>query len=299
MKPSRTDTEVVLIERGLGVTSAYHHSKLAFYGTGSGGMCEYAASPFGKLTHILTTPASPAPPPQARGANVQTLGQHHAPWPQVLDALQTDTRGRQRGAAYRPGRGLYRVELTLWSSRWLKSWDQGSAERAETLILVLDHIQDPRNYGAIIRTAAYFGVSIIIVATDRQAEISPTVIHCARGGLGYVKIIQVVNLARVLDQLKALGFWVLGADMGGEDYGSVQGFYTNAALVVGNEGHGLSATIRKKCDRIIRITGGDTGFHSLNVSVACGILMSALTQSTRAPYASSHHVDKKVDKNVD
>lgn len=280
MKQARVAGEVVLIERGLAGSSDEHRSKLAFYGTGTAGMREYATSPFGKLTHILTTSAAPAA--MAHQANVQTLGQHHAPWSQVLPTLQAHSRRKTRPAASWAERGLYRVELTLWSSRLLKSWHQDAATQGGPLILVLDHIQDPRNYGAIIRTAAYFGVKHIIVATDRQADITPTVIHCARGGIGYVKIIQVVNVARVLDQLKALGYWVLGADMGGEDYELIQGFYAHAALVIGNEGHGLSATIRKKCDRIIRIAGGG-GFHSLNVSVACGILMSALAPAARDP----------------
>ena len=288
----RVNTQVIHIERGLGVKSKYHRSKLAFYGVGGDAIKEYDSSPYAYLSHILMDKDSPSFR-VAKHVKIQTLGRHGEPWLAVLAAVQRSSYGAQVRRPALPVTtpsqqpkvsarlaadikvGLFRVELTIWSDMWIKSLVENPTHLDE-MILVLDHVQDPRNFGALIRTAAFFGVTQIIVPTDRQAELTETVIHCARGGVGYVKIVQVVNLARALDRLKAAGYWVLGADMAGEDYQRMRGFYAHVALVIGNEGKGLSTAMRRKCDRMVSIAGQGNGFHSLNVSVACGILMCGL-----------------------
>jgi 23S rRNA (guanosine2251-2'-O)-methyltransferase len=90
----------------------------------------------------------------------------------------------------------------------------------------------------------------------------------------------VVNLGRALEELKELGYWIIGADMGGESIDAIRGSkYGKIVLVMGSEESGLAAGIRTKCDRLVSIAGRPGGLESLNVSVAAGILMQQLGTS--------------------
>ena len=152
-------------------------------------------------------------------------------------------------------------------------------ENPQNMVLVLDHITDTRNFGAISRTAAFLGIKYIVVPDKRQAPVNDTTFTTAQGAFAVSEVVKVVNLSRVLKQLQKLGYWVVGADMDGEKVDRITGVYSNLALVMGSEDKGISVQVRKNCDRMVKIEGADSSIDSLNVSVAAGILMYNLTQS--------------------
>jgi 23S rRNA (guanosine2251-2'-O)-methyltransferase len=144
------------------------------------------------------------------------------------------------------------------------------------LILAVDHITDPRNLGALVRTAAFFGVRKILAPDRRQVLLTQASVATAQGGFAKADLVGVTNLVRTLKELKERGYWVLGADMNGEAYEQVVGRYEQQVLVLGNEESGISRLVSEHCDVVISIPGGPDSLESLNVSVAGGILMSSL-----------------------
>lgn len=138
-------------------------------------------------------------------------------------------------------------------------------------IVVLDEVEDPHNLGAIIRTAECAGVHGVIIPKRRSAGLSYTVGKASAGAVEYMRVARVANIAAVIDALKARGVWVYGADMNGNDY--LQTDLSGAcALVIGNEGKGLSRLVREKCDAIVSLPMNGQ-INSLNASVAAGILI--------------------------
>jgi 23S rRNA (guanosine2251-2'-O)-methyltransferase len=140
------------------------------------------------------------------------------------------------------------------------------------LVLVLDHIEDPRNFGACLRTAAAAGVSAVVFPKDRAVGLTPSARKAASGAAERLPLVQVTNLARSLDLLKEQGFWVAGA--AGEAEESLFGSKLDGpmAIVMGSEGKGLKRLIRDKCDFLLKIPMSGE-MESLNVSVATGIML--------------------------
>lgn len=149
------------------------------------------------------------------------------------------------------------------------------ASRAKDLIVALDHITDPRNLGAVVRSAAFFGVRDVVVPERRQVLLTRASVATAQGGFALVDLSVVVNLGRALEELKERGYWIIGADMDGEAISSLVGVYDKVVLVLGAEDKGMSREVRKKCDRVVSIAGIRDTIESLNVSVAGGILLHA------------------------
>jgi len=143
--------------------------------------------------------------------------------------------------------------------------------RQRDVIVALDHITDPRNLGAIVRSAAFFGVGEVLVPSKRQTLLTGAAINTSQGGFARTDLVVVTNLVRALEDLKESGYWIIGADSGGEELAAVAGFYEKVVVVLGAEDKGLSELTRKRCDRIVSIPGG--GLDSLNVSVAAGIFL--------------------------
>ena len=139
-------------------------------------------------------------------------------------------------------------------------------------VVVLDHLEDPHNLGAIIRTCEAAGITGIIIPKDRSVEVNSTVMKTSAGAVENIKIAQVVNIANVLDELKDNGFWVVGTKMESDtDYRDID--YTGkVALVIGNEGNGMSNLVSKRCDFIAKIPMYGK-VNSLNASVAAGIMI--------------------------
>lgn len=145
-------------------------------------------------------------------------------------------------------------------------------ERGESpFIIVLDKIEDPHNLGAIIRTAECAGAHGVIIPERRSAGLSYTVEKTSAGALEYMPVVRVKNISAVLQKLKDKGIWVYGADMDGDHYKKVN-FDGAVALVIGNEGKGISPLVAKDCDVIVSLPMKGK-INSLNASVAAGILM--------------------------
>ena len=139
------------------------------------------------------------------------------------------------------------------------------------IVVILDSITDPHNVGAIIRSCDQFGVDLVVLPERRGASESEIIGRSSAGASAWVQTSVVSNLVRTVEKLKEAGFWIYGADAGGETAGqtSLQG---KIALVMGSEGSGISRLLEEKCDKIISIpTCGK--LDSLNVSVACGVLL--------------------------
>jgi len=148
------------------------------------------------------------------------------------------------------------------------------------LLVVLDGIEDPQNLGAILRTADAAGVDGVVVQERRSASLGGATAKASAGAIAHVKIAEVVNIGRALDELKELGVWTVG--LAGEavtSYGSID-FTVSTAVVLGAEGAGLRRLVREKCDFLAAIPlSGHVG--SLNVSVAAGVaLFEAVRQRT-------------------
>lgn len=136
-------------------------------------------------------------------------------------------------------------------------------------LVMLDHLEDPHNFGAIIRTCEAAGVDAIIIPKKRSVEITSTVMKVSAGALNNIKIVEVSSLPQTIEKLKKHGFWFYGTDMDGSNYTDVV-YDSKTCLVIGAEGNGISKLVSEKCDYIISIpmTGK---INSLNASVAAGI----------------------------
>ena len=145
------------------------------------------------------------------------------------------------------------------------------------LVVILDHLEDPHNLGAIIRSSEAFGVDAIILPNDRSVQITSTVVKTSVGTIEKIKIINVPNINTTLKKLKDNGYWIVGTDMEGEDYTSID-YKTKIAIVIGNEGKGISDLVSKNCDYLAKIPMKGT-VNSLNASVACGIFLSEIVRS--------------------
>jgi 23S rRNA (guanosine2251-2'-O)-methyltransferase len=142
------------------------------------------------------------------------------------------------------------------------------------VVLVLDQISDPQNLGTIMRCAAFFGVDAVLRLKHRSADISPLVARVAVGGAEFVDFFRVTNLARSLELLKELGFWIYGLDERGEKTLAETEFDERTVLVVGAEGEGLRQRTKQTCDVLVRIPGGRPGLESLNAGVATAVALA-------------------------
>ena len=141
-----------------------------------------------------------------------------------------------------------------------------------SFVVLLDHLEDPHNLGAIIRTCEAAGVDAIIMPKDRQVQINSTVMKTSVGTLDNIDIVSVSNLVNAIDTLKQNGFWVVGTALEDSvDYREID-YSGKIALVIGNEGSGMSQLVKKNCDFIAKIPMYGTT-NSLNASVAAGIMI--------------------------
>ena len=142
----------------------------------------------------------------------------------------------------------------------------------QPLLLVLDGVQDPRNFGACLRTADAAGVDLVVTARNRNVGITPAVSKVASGAAEVQPVAQVGNLARFLDFLRAQGLWVIGADEHATDTVFKLDLDRPVAVVLGSEGKGLRRLTRERCDMLMRLPMHGA-VESLNVSVAAGICL--------------------------
>ena len=151
--------------------------------------------------------------------------------------------------------------------------------REDDKILILDHILDPHNFGAIIRTAVAAGFNAIIIPNDRQVLVNSTVVKTSVGAVFDIDIVLVTNLNNTIKILKDNGFWIYGTVMSGEDYREVD-YNGKVCLIIGNEEKGMSKLVKESCDFLITIPISPK-IDSLNASVAAGILIYEVVRSRK------------------
>ena len=151
--------------------------------------------------------------------------------------------------------------------------------REDDKILILDHILDPHNFGAIIRTAVAAGIKTIIIPNDRQVLVNSTVVKTSVGAVFDIDIVLVTNLNNTIKILKDNGFWIYGTVMSGEDYREVD-YNGKVCLIIGNEEKGMSKLVKESCDFLITIPISPK-IDSLNASVAAGILIYEVVRSRK------------------
>lgn len=138
-------------------------------------------------------------------------------------------------------------------------------------IVMLDHLEDTHNFGAIIRTCEAAGVDGIIIPKDRSVSVNSTVMKTSSGAAVNVKICMVTNLVQTINYLKEKGYWIYASSMDGTNY-TKEDYKTSTCIIIGNEGKGVSELVRKSADFILSIPMIGK-INSLNASVAAGIFI--------------------------
>ncbi|MDQ0222428.1 23S rRNA (guanosine(2251)-2'-O)-methyltransferase RlmB [Streptococcus moroccensis] len=145
------------------------------------------------------------------------------------------------------------------------------ATEENPLVLILDGLNDPHNFGSILRTADATNVSGVIIPKHRAVGVTPVVAKTSTGAVEHMPIARVTNLSQTLDKFKEAGFWIFGTDMDGTP-STKWNTAGKVALIIGNEGKGISANIKKQVDEMITIPMSGH-VQSLNASVAAAVLM--------------------------
>lgn len=149
---------------------------------------------------------------------------------------------------------------------------KADAKGEEPLVVILDHLTDPHNLGAIIRSANLCGVHGVIIPKRRSASLTAVSVKASSGAVAHTPIVKVRNLTQCIDELKAKGFWIMAADMDGAPYYK-NDFKGKLAIIIGNEGKGISPNVKKQCDYSVSIPlYGD--IDSFNASAAAAIILS-------------------------
>ncbi|MBE5736452.1 MAG: 23S rRNA (guanosine(2251)-2'-O)-methyltransferase RlmB [Clostridiales bacterium] len=146
-----------------------------------------------------------------------------------------------------------------------------SSKNEPNFILILDGVEDPHNFGSIIRVAECLGVHGIIIQKNRACPVTDTVAKVSAGAIQHIKIAKVTNINTEIERLKEQNVWVYACELGGEDLDTAN-LSGNIAIVMGSEGKGVSALTRKLCDGIVTMQMYGK-VNSLNVSVATGIVL--------------------------
>ena len=150
----------------------------------------------------------------------------------------------------------------------------------EEIIVILDHLEDPHNLGAIIRTCEAAGIKGIIIPKDRQVGVNATVMKTSVGTLDNVKVASVSNIVNTIEKLKKHNYWIVGTSLENSiDYREID-YSGKIVLIIGNEGAGISSLVSKKCDFLAKIPMyGQT--NSLNASVAAGIMIYEIIRNRK------------------
>lgn len=145
------------------------------------------------------------------------------------------------------------------------------------IFLVLDGIEDPHNFGAILRSADAFGVKGVIIPKNRSVSVTEVVAHVSTGAIEYVPIIMVNNLTQAIVKLKENGYWIVGTDASGDVKAKDLDKNLNLAVIIGSEGFGMSKLVKKQCDYMLQIPMVGH-VNSLNASVSCGIVLALINE---------------------
>lgn len=156
----------------------------------------------------------------------------------------------------------------------------------EGTVLVLDHLADPQNFGTLLRAGEAAGIAGAIIPSDRSVSVSPAVVNSSSGAVEHLEIALVPNLGRALDKLEQSGRWIIG--LGGED--DAQGLFDTdipmpVALVIGSEGSGLTANIRKRCQIVVQLPMRGR-VSSLNAATAGSIALFEIVRRQQLELSS-------------
>ncbi len=152
-------------------------------------------------------------------------------------------------------------------------------EKDDCFLIITDHLEDPHNLGAIIRTSEAAGVDGIVIPKNRSVSVTPTVMKTSAGALENIPLAMVTNLHQTIKKLKDKGFFIIGTDMDGTDYTEID-YSSKIALVVGNEGNGIARLVRESCDIMATIPMRGK-VNSLNASVATAIMIYQVINSRK------------------
>lgn len=164
------------------------------------------------------------------------------------------------------------IILEIPDFSYLSESDMFNNLSSNPFILILDHVEDPHNFGAIIRTAEAAGVHYIVIPKNRSVRVNSTVMKTSVGALDNVKIVEITNINNTIKKLKKQGVWIVGTDMQNSVLYDNIDYKMPIALVIGSEGFGMSNLVKKNCDFIARIPMYGK-INSLNASVAAGIMI--------------------------
>ena len=154
----------------------------------------------------------------------------------------------------------------------------------DQLLLVLDSLQDPQNFGSLLRTAQAVGVDAVLIPEHRAVGVTPAVSNASAGAVEHLRIARVTNLSRTLEQLKQHGVWTFGLAVEAEQPYWEADLSGTAAIVVGSEGAGLGRLVRETCDVLVQIPMAAGSVQSLNASVAGSlVLYEAFRQRSASP----------------
>ncbi|HOJ44711.1 MAG TPA: 23S rRNA (guanosine(2251)-2'-O)-methyltransferase RlmB [Bacilli bacterium] len=186
--------------------------------------------------------------------------------------LTTTAKGNHQGiVALVRGYGYASLELMI----------ETDANKDFPLLIVLDSIVDPHNFGAIIRNGEAFGATGVIIRKDRAVGLTSSVVKVASGAIEHMMIAQVVNLSQTLSKLQQQGYWIVASALEGAiDYRDFD-YKRKIALVIGSEGTGISPLLRKHSDVVVKIPMIGR-VNSINASAACAVLLAHI-QSMRFP----------------
>ena len=198
----------------------------------------------------------------ARGRSIPVRFEDRA----ELDRL-ADSREHQGVVAVAAARAAVALEDIIQTA--------AKAERArgeKGLIVLLDGVEDPRNLGAIIRTALAAGAHGVVIPERRAAGLTDIVARSSAGALSHLPVAKVTNVARAMEELKKEGYWLVGLDEGADKNYTEADYTSPVGIVLGGEGKGLHELTRKHCDFLVSLpTTGPV--KSLNVSVAAGVVL--------------------------
>jgi 23S rRNA (guanosine2251-2'-O)-methyltransferase len=153
----------------------------------------------------------------------------------------------------------------------VKNFVEALGDKTDSLVVILDEITDPHNFGAILRSCDQFGAELVVTRNKRTAKHADVVSKTSAGASAWIPMAETANLHRAIEELKEAGFWIYGADMDGEAAYNMK-LKGRIAIIMGSEGAGLGRLLRESCDGMISIPGYGK-VDSLNVSVAAGILL--------------------------
>jgi 23S rRNA (guanosine2251-2'-O)-methyltransferase len=160
-----------------------------------------------------------------------------------------------------------------------------AAAKEAGLALVLDHLSDPHNFGAILRSADQFGADIVVTPQDRSVRDTDSVFSASAGAAAWVPQAVVPNLARAVEKLKEAGFWVYAASMDGKPAWDVD-MRGKVAFILGSEGKGVGRLLERSADASVSVPCAGS-VDSLNVSVAAGVLMYEAYRAAKGPHSSA------------